>query len=296
MINRRRHQQPADASSPDADSRRRANNASIDSASVDEEAGKGKKYQDDLFRSICTALGLRHSNPLSSSGRRRRVSSSLFVLLIVCAILYWPSPRLNRHFERYQKRPTLVMLFDSSYGNAVGDWGYRGSQSRTLYSSSLEPLELSDIPPMYGDITFSSLRSASKFQRRVSPNDYAAYEAIRRQTFERKERKDHTDIYFQHHEETLSLKCQRQNWQVWRMSSWNRYFSFSRAHQNVDFRFEPCSLGSQFSKLQRFSRVLHGSGCDSQGTWCTTPRRLQERFNQVLVARTNVRNHFHSFR
>lgn len=204
--------------------------------SVDEEeAAKGKKPQHHFFHYVSVSVRRFCLNPRSRlpttmmttsprAPRRQSVAMALLVLLSFYMMISWLR-RTRSHPLRHdsvwslERTPIMINMFRQRSN---------GSEIRHLALPFLEPLKRTNRPD-YNGLVFSSLKSASisDFRRRLASDDYSVNEKYRRHQMFRGGGKDKfTDIYFQNHEEVVSLECQRQNWQDLYFPNCNAFHEF----------------------------------------------------------------------
>lgn len=209
----------------------------------DEETGKGHKNEDQMYNGacslgrfflnpcLCIALSCqmiccrtsrqqegsvqsraRKRQPTHPHQRRRLLLRGFLLLCVIVSIVFWSRPQNHaRHSLRHQSdasldsMPILIKLFDFSNVNDIGGWHYHGSER---FYSFLEPLEQPNTLRDTGGLLIPSLRYAPTFRRSIAPDD-----DIRYQHYKKKEILKMDQIYlrsyYDHPEESLSLKCRR---------------------------------------------------------------------------------------
>lgn len=231
----------------------------------DEETGfKGKKTRNHpahIFNVSLERFCLKSFTTLRGSSltvvapreRGRIVVPSFLLLMFVYIIISRMIPQhlSLRHESDWalENTPLKIKLFDFTNANDLGGWHYPASQS----FHSTRPINISKSPD-YNGLTIVSLRNATIFRRMVASGDYEASERYRRGIVQPDKKEKHTDIYFQHDEEVLSLECRRQNWQ-------GLYFPNCNDFHDID-------LGRQAESLQQLEyydsyRISNGAFRDA---------------------------------
>lgn len=216
-----------------------------DSGANDEETGtKGKKPQHRTAQRLCMPLRRYYFRWFSAldgttaRGRRRILSKGFLLLLFVYIMVSWirPSQRHNHQLrhdsdQSLESMPLKIKLFDFPDANEhVGGWHYPASP---MIHSTNRTLKVSKQPD-YNGLVFISLENAPKFRRRIAPSDYFINEKYRKGIIRPNTKEKHSDIYFQHDEEVLSLECRRQNWQGLYFPNCNDFHEFDLGRDEDD--------------------------------------------------------------